>query len=121
MDKNVKFTGEELTELEDIIGRSVEIHWEENDDLVLESELDAYMKKRKLLKSLHHKIQLMCIAYSEKELFAEEVQGLTTEEIYNKLSDKKWKDKYFDYRIDNFGNDLAKELSSIGINKLTEE
>ena len=116
MDKNVKFTGEELTELEDIIGRSVEIHWEENDDLVLESELDAYMKKRKLLKSLHHKIQLMCIAYSEKEIFEEEVLGLTTDEIYNKLSDKKWKDKYFDYLIDNFGDDALALISSLRSN-----
>ena len=60
------FTGEELTELEDIIRRSVEIHWEENDDLALESELDAYMKKRKLLKSLHLKVQLMCIEHSKE-------------------------------------------------------
>ena len=70
------FTGEELTELEDIIRRSVEIHWEENDDLALESELDAYMKKRKLLKSLHLKIQLMCIEHpKEREQLELDLQG----------------------------------------------
>tara|TARA_R100001143_G_scaffold59819_1_gene58766 strand:+ start:377 stop:589 length:213 start_codon:yes stop_codon:yes gene_type:complete len=60
------FTSEELTELEDIIRRSVEIHWEENDDLVLESAREAYMKKRKLLKSLHLKVQAMCIKHPKE-------------------------------------------------------
>ena len=119
MDKNVKFTGEELTELEDIIvDKEVELILERRASKLgttIDSEeaLKAFSEQEKLLKSLHHKIQLMCIAYSEKELFAEEVQGLTSQEIWNNLSDKKWEDKYADYLIDN--------AKSIDINKLTEE
>ena len=120
MDRNVKFTGEELTELEDIIlGTTIDLILERRAfngrSRIEDSEeaLKAFSEQEKLLKSLHHKIQLMCIAYSEKELFAEEVQGLTSQEIWNNLSDKKWEDKYADYLIDN--------AKSIDINKLTEE
>ena len=112
MDKNVKFTGEELTELEHIIGKSVELHWEENKKHCFgEEALKAFSEQEKLLKSLLYKVQAMCIAYSEKELFAEEVQGLTSQEIWNNLSDKKWEDKYADYLIDNAKSiDIEAEL-----------
>ena len=65
MDKNVKFTGEELTELEDITRRSKELHEERSKDTFGVEACKAFSEQEKLLKSLHLKVQGMCIERSE--------------------------------------------------------
>ena len=127
MDKNVNFTGEELQEIAIMIRRSLGIlserirkvqKFRSNINSLIESQeaLKAFSDQEQLLKSLLFKINV-CRSNHEtkqkaKEIFAEMVQGLTTEEIYNKLmSDKKWEDKYADYLIDNAKSiDIEAEL-----------
>tara|TARA_R100001244_G_scaffold634_3_gene1313 strand:+ start:1604 stop:1789 length:186 start_codon:yes stop_codon:yes gene_type:complete len=55
-----KFTSEELTELEDITRRSTATFRENSKDVRGEDVLKA-LDKEKLLKSLHLKVQSMCI------------------------------------------------------------
>jgi len=56
----LKFTGEELTELEDIISRSIVTLIESHKDTYGEDIIKS-MQQQKLLKSLHTKIQSMCL------------------------------------------------------------
>ena len=56
-----KLTSEELTELEDIVRRSKDIHWEKAKDTFGVEASKAFTEKEKLLKSLHLKVQSMCI------------------------------------------------------------
>ena len=60
MSKN-KFTGEELTELEDIISRSIVTLIESHKDTYGFEDILNSMQQQKLLKSLHTKIQSMCL------------------------------------------------------------
>ena len=55
-----KLTSEELTELEDIVRRSKDIHWEKAKDTFGVEAAKAFTEKEKLLKSLHLKVQAMC-------------------------------------------------------------
>ena len=56
-----KLTTKELTELEDIVRRSKDIHWEKAKDTFGVEASKAFTEKEKLLKSLHLKVQSMCI------------------------------------------------------------
>ena len=60
-----KFTNEELTELEEITRRSVATWIENSGDTRGEEALKA-LEKEKLLKSLHLKVQSMCIEHSKE-------------------------------------------------------
>ena len=60
-----KLTTKELTELEDIVRRSKDIHWEKAKDTFGVEASKAFTEKEKLLKSLHLKVQGMCIERSE--------------------------------------------------------
>ena len=61
-----KLTTKELTELEDIVRRSKDIHWEKAKDTFGAEASKDFTEKEKLLKSLHLKVQGMCIERSEE-------------------------------------------------------
>ena len=56
-----KLTSEELTELEDIVRKSIELHGERGKHTFGEEPIKAFTEQEKLLKSLHLKVQSMCI------------------------------------------------------------
>ena len=59
------FTNEELTKLEDITRRSRAIHSEKAKNTFGVEAFKAFSEQEKLLKSLHLKVQGMCIERSE--------------------------------------------------------
>ena len=58
-----KFTSEELTELEDITRRQIDL---QNSGDTRGEEAFKALEKEKLLKSLHLKVQSMCIEHSKE-------------------------------------------------------
>ena len=72
--KTRKFTSEELTELEDIVRKSIELHEhtfgveprERGSYLEKMKEIKAFTEQEKLLKSLHLKVQAMCIEHPKE-------------------------------------------------------
>tara|TARA_Y100000296_G_scaffold3585_1_gene4804 strand:- start:471 stop:701 length:231 start_codon:yes stop_codon:yes gene_type:complete len=73
------FTSEELTELEEIVRRSAE-HLEEVSGSFTGDTALRLLKKRKLLKSLHLKVQAMCIEHpKEREQLELDLQGMSHE------------------------------------------
>jgi len=63
--RSLILTSEELTELEDIVRKSIELHGERGKHTFGVEPIKAFTEQEKLLKSLHLKIQLMCIERSE--------------------------------------------------------
>ena len=56
-----KFTSEELAELEDVVRKSIELHGERGKHTFGEEPIKAFTEQEKLLKSLHLKVQSICI------------------------------------------------------------
>ncbi len=60
------FTSEELTELEDIVRKSIKLHGERGKHTFGVEACKAFSEQEKLLKSLHLKVQAMCIEHPKE-------------------------------------------------------